>query len=424
MTQNASTGADTSRGWQFRFWTIWLGQALSLTGSALTQFVLVWWITETTGSSNALAVAGIAALLPQALLGPLGGTLADRLPRRLIMLVADSITALCTVFLVLLFATNSAQLWHIYTLMFIRSSMQAFHFPAFSASTPNLVPVNWIPKIAGFNQTLGGIMNIAAPPLGAFALAWLPIQGALMIDVVTAVLGIAPLLFYAIPQPKETQNKTSSLWNDFKEGLHFVVRDQGLLSMYLLIALVVLLVMPAISLIPLLVTKHFSGGPNELALMRGFSGVGIIAGGLLVVVLPRQRAVMTTFLAYALSCGAIALTALAPGNALWLAVIWFTLCGLSLSVGNAKAFAILLTVVPNHVQGRALSLLNTIKGFSAPLGLLLAGPIGEAVGVRAIYLWGGALCALVCLLGLQLPALQRLEQMKSPRASEVTQSAE
>jgi DHA3 family macrolide efflux protein-like MFS transporter len=200
--------------------------------------------------------------------------------------------------------------------MFVRSSMQAFHFPAFSASTPNLVPVNWIPKIAGFNQTLGGIMNIAAPPLGALVLAWLPIGGALMIDVVTAVLGITPLLFYTIPQPKETQNKTSSVWSAFKEGVRFVLHDRGLLSLYLLIALVVLLVMPAISLSPLLVTQHFSGGPNEVALMRGLSGVGIIVGSLLVMVLPRHRAVMTTFLAYALACGAMALTALAPGNAL------------------------------------------------------------------------------------------------------------
>lgn len=64
-------------------------------------------------------------------------------------------------------------------------------------------------------------------------------------------------------------------------------------------------------------------------------------------------------------------------------------------MGNAKTFGVLLTVVPNYVQGRALSLLNTIKGFSAPLGLLLAGPIGETLGVRAIHVWGSAV-ALSC----------------------------
>jgi DHA3 family macrolide efflux protein-like MFS transporter len=64
--------------WRLRFWTIWIGQALSLGGSALTQFVLIWWVTQTTGSTSALAIAGIVALLPQALLGPLAGAVADR----------------------------------------------------------------------------------------------------------------------------------------------------------------------------------------------------------------------------------------------------------------------------------------------------------------------------------------------------------
>ena len=127
--------------WQPRFWSIWLGQALSLIGSSLTQFVLLWWITSTTGSASALAIAGIAGLLPQALLGPLGGVIADRWPRRTIMIVADSITALCMVVLILLFSSGSIQLWHVYTLMFVRSSMQAFQSPAASSSTANLVQI-------------------------------------------------------------------------------------------------------------------------------------------------------------------------------------------------------------------------------------------------------------------------------------------
>jgi len=96
--------------WKPRFFTIWTGQALSMIGSALTQFVLVWWITQTTGSPSALAVAGIVALLPTAIFGPLGGALADRWSRRAVMIVADAITALSMVILVLLFATNSVQL--------------------------------------------------------------------------------------------------------------------------------------------------------------------------------------------------------------------------------------------------------------------------------------------------------------------------
>jgi MFS transporter, DHA3 family, macrolide efflux protein len=405
-----TTTIDPSSRWQPRFWSIWFGQALSLVGSALTQFVLLWWITSTTGSATALATAGIAALLPQAILGPIGGVIADRLPRRLIMIVADSITAACMLVLVVLFATGSIQLWHVYTLMFIRSSMQAFQGPAASSSTANLVPTDWLPRVAGLNQSLSGIMTIAAAPLGALALAWLPLQGALMIDVVTAVLGITPLLFYAIPQPRETQNKTSSVLADFREGVRFVVKDRGLLSLYGLLGLVVLTIMPTFTLTPLLVKQHFSGGAGEVALMEGISGVGMILGGLFITAFPPRRPIVTLLVFFAVSCGTVALTALSNGNALWLAVIWWTVSGISFSVGNAPMMSVLQTVVPNHMQGRTLSLMSTVMGLAGPVGLLVAGPLGEAIGVRGVFIWGGALSALVCLLGLLSPALHSLER--------------
>ena len=224
------TGVDPSSTWQTRFWIIAIGQALSLAGSQITQFVLLWWITSTTGSTSALAAAGIAGLLPQALFGPLGGVLADRFSRRLLLIISDAITALCMIVLIILFATNSVQLWHVYTLMFIRSTMQGFQRPAFDASVPNLVPTDFIPKMSGISQGFIGITTLVAAPLGAVALAVLPLQAALMIDVVTATLAILALLMYSIPQPLETQNKSSSVWSDFKEGFNYVTRRFGVIE--------------------------------------------------------------------------------------------------------------------------------------------------------------------------------------------------
>lgn len=406
----SSVGVDPSSRWQPRFWTVWTGQAFSLVGSALTQFVLMWWITKTTGSVSALATAGIFALLPQALLGPLGGTLADRLPRRMIMIVADSISAAMMLVLVYLFASGNIQLWQIYTAMFIRSSMQAFQSPAAAASTANLVPLDWLPRAAGLNQSLQGIMTIAAAPLGALALAFLPLQGALMIDVVTAVLGIVPLLFYAIPQPLETLSKTSSMWTDFKEGVRFVGDNKGLSRLYLLLGLVVLTLIPTFSLVPLLVKNHFGGGVNEVALMEGISGIGMIVGGLLVAVFPPKRPILVLLWAFAVACGTVALTALSPGNALWLAVVWWTLSGVTFIYGNAPLTSVLQTVVPNHMQGRVLSLLGTVTGLAGPLGLVLMGPLGELIGVRGVFVVGGTLSALVCVLALRSKGLWALER--------------
>ncbi len=403
--------------WQPRFWTIWIGQALSLTGSALTQFVLLWWITKTTNSASALAIAGVMGLLPQALLAPLGGTLADRLSRRTIMIVADTITAICMIILVLLFANNAVQLWHIYTLMFIRSSMQAFQSPAAAASTSMLVPTDWLPRVAGMNQALQGIMTIAAAPLGAVALAVLPFEGALMIDVVTACLGIVPLLFFAIPQPKREQTQTSSIWQDFREGVSYVSQRRGLLMLYGLLGLVVLTVMPTFTLTPLLVTNHFGGGVNEVAMMEGIAGIGIILGGVLISVTPIfKRRVITLLASFAVSCGTVALTALAPSNALWLATAWWFLSGLTFSTGNAPMMAILQTSVPNQIQGRVISLMNTVMGFAGPVGLAIAAPLGERFGVQSVFIIGGVLSAIVCLLGFFSKPLMNIEPQEKVKS--------
>ena len=122
--------------WKARFFTIWGGQALSLLGSQLVQFALIWYLTVQTGSATVLATASLVGLIPHVVLGPIVGTLVDRWNRRVIMMVADSIIALATVGLVVLFAMNSAEIWHIYVLMFIRSVAGGFHGNSMIAASP------------------------------------------------------------------------------------------------------------------------------------------------------------------------------------------------------------------------------------------------------------------------------------------------
>ena len=419
--RNTPTIKETDR-WRVRFWSIWTGQALSLVGSALTQFVLLWWITDTTGSVAALSLAGTMALLPQALLGPLGGTLADRLSRRTLILVADSVTALCMVVLIVLFASGAVQLWHVYTLMFVRSSMQAFQSPAAASSTAMLVPPSMLPRVAGLNQALQGVMTVAAAPLGALALAFLPLQGALAIDVVTALLGLVPLLIFRIPQPARAAGVQLSVLQDFRTGLRVVTGNRGLAMLYGLVALVVLTVMPTFTLTPLLVREHFGGGVNQVALMEGFSGLGIIAGGVLITALPPRRGQIAVILvSLAVSCGTVALTALAPANRFGLAILWWVVSGVTFSPGNAPMMALIQTLVPYALQGRVLSLLNTTVGLAGPVGLALGGLLGGVVGVRGVFIVGRFLSAAVCLLGFASSSLRRLgsqlqEGMKEPGA--------
>lgn len=395
--------------WALRYWSIFVGQALSLMGSALTQFVLLWWITDTTGSVSALATAGMVALLPQALLSPLGGTLADRYSRRILMIGTDAISALCILVLIVLFLTETVALWHVYTMMFVRSAMQAFQMPAAAASTAMLVPQSFLSRAAGLNQTLQSLMIIAAAPLGALAIGLMPMGLALGIDVFTAVLGIVPLLIFRIPQIGRASGQDVGLWVEFREGVRLVWDNPGLRSLYGLLAAVVLVIMPSATLVPLLVKEHFGGGPGQVALMEALWGVGMLLGGLAVTALAPRRHVRWMLWGFALSCMAFALAGLMPGDALAVALIWWILSGITFVIGNAPIMALLQTIVPNQLQGRVLSLLNMVMGLAAPVGLAIATPLGEIIGVRWLFVATGIAGTCVSLLGFISRALLRLD---------------
>lgn len=396
--------------WRLRFWTLFGGQAMSLVGSSLTQFVLLWWITDTTGSVTALSAAGMAALLPQAVLGPLGGTLADRHSRRLLMITADAVSALCMLVLIALFLTGRIELWHAYTMMAVRSAMQAFQAPAASASVAMLVPRSFVVRAAGLNQSLQSLTVVAAAPLGALAIGAMPIGWALSIDVFTALLGIGSLLCFRIPQARERHARASGLWGEFREGLHLVWHTPGLRQLYLLLGMVVLAVMPTFVLVPLLVKVHFGGGAPQVALMEGLAGGGMLLGGMLMAAMAPRRLVRWTLIGFAVSCASIALTAMAPASLFGVAVAWWVMSGISFVLGNAPLTALLQTTIPNRLQGRVLSLMTTIMALAAPVGLALAAPLGEWVGIRGVFMVAGLLGALASLAGFLSPSLRALDR--------------
>jgi DHA3 family macrolide efflux protein-like MFS transporter len=397
--------------WRVRFWMVFTGQTLSLIGSALTQFVLLWWITQTTGSVSALATAGTAALLPQALLGPLGGVLADRYDRRLLMIVADGISALCMVALIVLFLTDRIALWHVYAMMAARSAMQAFHAPAAAASVAMLVPDDYLVRASALNQSMQSLTLVIAPPLGALAISTMPMGWALGIDLVTAILGIAPLLVFTIPQTFAARGAhKTTFWSDFREGVAVVWHMPGLRPLYAVLGAVVLAVLPTFTLVPLLVQEHFHGGAAQVALLEGLSGIGMVLGSLVVAALTPRRKVPWILGGFVVSCFAMALTALAPTNLFGVAVAWWVISGIAFVVGNVPLTALLQSTVPNALQGRVLSLLNTLTGLAAPVGLAIVMPLGQAVGVRGIFVVAGVLGAAISAAGFLSRSLRGMDR--------------
>ena len=398
--------------WRLRFWSIFLGQALSLVGSAITQFVLLWWITDKTGSAAALATAGMAMLLPQALLGPLGGVFADRHDRQVIMVLTDLVSAVCVLLLIMMFEYGNVELWQIYVLMAIRSAMQAFQGPASMASVATLVPPDFVPRAAGFNQTVQGLSMVGAAPLGALLLSFVPVKYALGVDVLTAAIGISPLLFVTIPPVISTSSRHVRIWAQFRDGIQRIWSDRSLRGLYMLVTITTMFFMPLFTMIPLLVKSRYHGGPPQLALLESLTGVGMIIGGILVAVIAPKRKVPWVLGGMSLSCFLIAATA-------WFPPELFLVCGALWLVGasafmlaNASLMAVLQTVIAQDFQGRAISVLTTMNAVAAPVGLAIANPLGEFLGVSWLFFVFGLSGGFVMISGFLSGSVRRLDLQK------------
>lgn len=379
------------------FFTIWTGQIASLLGSQLVGFALVWWLTETTNSAITLAIATTVSVLPGIIIAPIAGALIDRWDRRRVMIVADCLVALVTLGLAGLFALDVVRPWHLYVLMLLRATGGAFHWPAMQAATGQLVPRKHLARVSGLNQALQGAANIIIPPAGALVLQILPMQSILAIDIVTAAIATLPLLFVRIPRPK-TAMQTTSLSSDLREGLKYVTHQRGLMLTILCAAFVTVLTVPATSFIPLMVTRHFDGGALELGWMQSALGFGVVAGGLLLSTWGgfHNRSVTAIVALFFRGIGML-IVGLTPSTGFPLALAATFFYNAAGTLVDGSIMAILQSVVPNHLMGRVVTIVNSGFALSIPIGMAIGGPLADRAGVSACFVGAGILTALTAI---------------------------
>lgn len=402
--------------WALNFFSIWTGQAFSILGSQVVQFALIWWLTIKTGSATVLTLASVVGIVPQVLLAPVAGALIDRWNRRITMMVADSVAAVAAGVLAGLFALGWAQIWHVFLILFIRSCAGAFHWPAMQASTSLMIPKQHLSRIQGINQMLYGALGIIAAPLGALVMDLMPLQGVVAIDVVTAAFAIVPLLFVYIPQPVRTlsvvpaNGEKPSLWTDMSAGWKYVTEWKGVMILLGMATLINLLVNPAFALLPLLVKNDLHGAAPHLAALESAMGFGMMAGGLTLGVWGGfRRRILTTFVGLIGMGTGVLLVGLTPTSLFAMAVVAMFLAGFMNVITNGPVHAVLQAVVAPEMQGRVFTLVSSLAALMSPIGLLIAGPLSDMVGVRVWFIVGGISTAAMGLVCFFIPAAVHIE---------------
>lgn len=403
------------------------GQAVSLLGSQAVQFALIWWLTLETGSATVLAAATFLGLVPQIVLGPFIGALVDRWNRKRILWLADSAIAVASAFLALSFWTGPVPYSLVLVVLFIRALGGAFHAPAMLASTSLMVPERHLTRIQGLQQAIQGGALIVTAPIGALLIATLPMAAVMLVDVATALVAIAPLVFISIPQPERNASdhevtSPRTILRDVVSGVRYLRARRGHTPLIMMAVLVNLSMVPAFALLPLLVVEQ-GGGVAQLAWLNSAFGIGTVVGGILLGVWGGfQRRIHTTFVG--LLMAGVGTIVLGGASSTGAALAGIVILGVTIPCINGPIQAVLQSTVAPEFQGRVFTLYVSACGAMAPLGLVIAAPVAELVGIRALDAAGGLACLAMGVGGFLMPSIASIEdEVADPDDTDATVAA-
>ena len=382
-----------------QYMTFWTGQTFSLLGSMVVQFVIIWYLTITTRSPMVLAFANFFYFLPMILFMPVAGVFSDRHSRKMIIMIADSMQALTTVFLIIFLVMGFTNVWIIFLFIGIRSMFQAFHEPTVNAVVPTMVPKEKLSRVNGLSFLFGGVVQMIGPMLAGTLLIFLAVSQALWIDVITWLMAFIPLVFITIPlvrSKREKEESDSSFIEEFKDGFKTLKSIPGFIILMIMAMLLNFLIQPFSTLISYFAAVIHDASPFEYALISvGFQG-GIIGGAILTTLKKHwKNKVKVTFSVLVVVMVAYSMFALAPYRDFLYMIVFTFIMGFMLPIVNTLFQTIQQTVIPHEKLGRVSSIDLTLSMIITPIGALLAGPLGELLGVVNLFFMSGVLGVLV-----------------------------
>ena len=376
--------------WKKQFAIIYAGQAFSLLGSAAVQFAVIWWLTVQTGSAMPLTVASIISFLPNLLLGPFAGVWIDRYNRGKVMIAADGLVALSSVILGAAFLImDIPPVWFIYTVLFLRGLGNTFHSPAIQSAIPLLVPAEMLTKAGGWGNLVSSISNMLGPVLGAALMGVFSIAAIMLVDISGAIFAIVCLLFVKIPDVPQSAEKPN-FCEDFRQGISAMKKNKPLMAVLPSYLLATIIYMPLGALFPLFVYNYFGGNAWHNSVVEFVFASGLLVSSLIMGVWGglRKRFLMIS-LAIGLQGTAILVSGALPQSGLWAFVVCAFFMAAAGTIFNVPYMAYIQESTPPEVMGKVFSLLMTAMTVAMPIGLLVAGPAVEAVGVDTWFFWSG-----------------------------------
>ena len=369
-------------------------QAVTLLGSSIVQFAIIWYVTLETSSGGWVALLSAAAYIPQFLISFFAGVWADRYPRKRLIIAADGAIALATLALVLLLpqiSRNETVYIALVVISVIRSLGTGIHTPAVNATVPQLVVEEHLMKFNGINATIQSVVQFAAPAIAGSILTWGSFRGTLMVDVVTAMVGIG--LLGAIAIPFERKAETAPVFAEMQEGIRYAVKERFLGKLIMLFGLFIFLCVPAGFLATLFVSRYYGDTYFHMTLVEVIGFLGMMAGGLLISTWGGFKRHTKTLLVGMMSFGLLAILMGLVKN-FYVYLVLMAVYGVALTMVQTASTTLLQENSTPEMSGRVFGLFGAAYSGFLPIGMVVFGLLADRTSMRLLMVISGGLLIL------------------------------
>lgn len=367
-------------------------QTISLFGSALVQYAITWYITLETQSGIMMTISIICGFLPTFFISPFGGVWADRYNRKLLIILADSMIALSTLILAILFLLGHTSVWLLFIASVVRALGSGIQTPAIGALFPQIVPEDKLTKVNSIDRTINSFVTIVSPIISGWLLSMSNIEIIFFIDVITALIGISILvIFVKIPiHSRALEKNNTSYFNDLKEGIEYIKNHSFIKKFFLYAIVFYFLSTPVFFLTTLQVTRNFGEEIWRLTILEVIFSVGMMLGGIFMAFWEGFKN-KTHTMVLGFSIVAISIFALGVTTIFCIYLFFIAIIGFSILVFDTPATVLLQQKVEEEFLGRIFGVLRMISSIILPLGMSVFGPMADVISIDLLLIISGIL---------------------------------
>ncbi len=360
------------------FMILWLTQAFSSLGSAMTNFALVIWLYQDSGSALTTALLTVCSYAPYVVMSIFAGAISDKWNKKTVMLVCDSFAAVCTIVTLVLLRTDTLAVWHLYILNALNGLMNSVQSPASDVAITLLTPEQHYQKTSGMRSFSNSLVSILTPAFASAIISFAGLEAVIAFDLITFAFAFLVLLFFIrIPEVPHKTESRETLLQSAKSGLVYLKSDSGILWLILFLSAINLIASMYNAALPAMVLSK--ADETALGLVNSCVGIATLLGSVIATFFPKPKSRIRVLC----NCLLISMSTenflLAFGNHPIVWCIGAVLGWMPIPLMGANYDVIFRSRVPKEMQGRVYSVRNTLQFFTIPVGYFLGGFLVDAV---------------------------------------------